>query len=665
MSRAISTKAKSDYENGRTSFINGLLPEKAVQLPTIELIDILSKKLGPAHLRKALSADYVYPSPLRATENTDWMRQTNMVGINVRTIGNFWNMVKYALTLPATQQSIHILPIWEPGVVASLYGMASWNINPEFFSQELYHFQPQLDTVEKQLKVCINILHALGKVVGMDVIPHTDRYSEIVLANPQYFEWLRRADVEIVDHRANLHEAVQEHIYQFLRQFGSADWQLQVPYAAHMIFLDHIPEEWKLRLLFGDKRDYAGRNRRRGMLVDYLYRRGFEPVPATMAPPYRGLEVDPNEDAKTIDEWGRVWRDYRITQPEKMSRVFGPLTRYKLYDRLDDNQDWQIDFSKPRVNVWAYVKKRYSQVQRQFNFDFMRGDMSHVQMRAEGVPAEPVPYYDIHQEVKRAVIKAKPFFSYYAESFLAPPDTMGYGDEIAHLEASEAEVTLGDLQSMVVGGPIFMKEFKRYLEIAEKTDLTPCFTIMTADKDDPRFDEFYVAGNEARLFTGLFLTDIPSYMGLGFESRDTHLQAAPNEHYTKLYVFQIAEGPKATTGPYIWGQNHALFARLNQIRTIAETILPQIESASTKWLKKPGPKSKQIAWTQAEQAKYTFVVNLDLKQVKKDFKIDLNTKNQVQLIFSTRETEQPKFTVEKQQLKIATLNPGECCIFMH
>ena len=82
-------------------------------------------------------------------------------------------------------------------MVSSLYGPASWNLNPEFFSQELYLAEPQLDTVEKQLRAVVNILHLLGKAVGMDVIPHTDRFSEMALANPQHFEWLVRSQTEI------------------------------------------------------------------------------------------------------------------------------------------------------------------------------------------------------------------------------------------------------------------------------------------------------------------------------------------------------------------------------------------------------------------------------------------------------------------------------------
>ena len=100
--------------------------------------------------------------------------------------------------------------------MASLYGVASWNINSEFFSDELYRAMPHLDSVEKQLKVVTNVLHALGKLIGMDVIPHTDRFSEQVLANPRLFEWLQRIDNQITRQENNLHSVVEATIFDYL-----------------------------------------------------------------------------------------------------------------------------------------------------------------------------------------------------------------------------------------------------------------------------------------------------------------------------------------------------------------------------------------------------------------------------------------------------------------
>ena len=621
--RAHAAHLVQHYEEGRYSFIPHLMPETAVHTSTPKLLQILKGRLGNKLLQEALDPGQTIPSPLAGMRSTDWIKYTNMVGINVRTIQSFWNIVKYALTLPEAQQSIHLLPIWEPGVVSSLYGMASWNINPEFFSPELAATLPHLDTVEKQLKAVVNLLHATGRIVGMDVIPHTDRYSEIALANPRHFEWLQRRGAQIINHRANLHEEVEHAIFLFLQAQGLAGDGIEPAKDARHLFSEGYPESARLELLFGAPDDHSRRQQGRTRLVQHLYELGYEPLPATMGPPYRGIEIDTRPEASSVDQEGRIWYDYKISQPQEMSRVFGPLTRYKLYERLDDNRNWEIDFDRPRPETWAYVCRHYDAIQQAFNFDFMRGDMSHVQMRPQGVPAEAGFYYDLHKAVAIHIRKAKPYFGYFAESFLVAPGFIAYGNEIDHLEMADADSTLGDLQSMTVGSPRFLREWRWYLDLLKTRSFAPNFTIMTGDKDDPRFDEFYLRGNEARLFIALFLTDMPSYMALGFECRDPHPTPAPNEHYTKLYVFQLGDGPKATKGPYVWGKNAPLFSHLTRLRLLAEEILPQVSGAETLWLLPPDPTAgtRTIAWTQAGLFRYIFALNLDTEQAARNIKI--------------------------------------------
>lgn len=660
------------YINHENSFIPNLLPEQAVQLSTSDTLQILHQRLGGNTITLALNHQATISSPVAHETSTEWIKTVNMVGINVRTIGSFWNMVKYALTLPAAQSSIHILPIWEVGVVASLYGISSWHINPEFFDEELYHQIPSLDTVEKQLKIAVNFLHAMGKTVGMDVIPHTDRYAQIVLANPHYFEWLQRREVEIIDHRAALHEEVQHLILAFLEKNGPAI-ALDYPKNRKAFFYE-FDEEGRLLVLFGEHRDYGKRLERRNALVQHLYNYGFEPVPATMAPPYRGLAVSTAEDAKVVDKEGRVWRDYVITQPQKMSRVFGPLTRFKLYDRINDNQNWEIDFLHPRKEVWQYVCEQYAHIQQTFHFDFMRGDMSHVQMRPEGVPHKTGLYYDILKTIKNHIQTHTPYFAYFAETFIAPAGEMAYGDEIDHLEFSDADSTLGDLQSLPVDTPAFQQQFRYYLDILESRQVAPNFTLMTGDKDDPRFDSFYLSGNEARYFIATFLGNMPSYMGLGFECRDPHHQPAPNEHYTKLYVFQIDEGPKATQGNYVWGKNGHLFHNITRIKLYAESVHPLIDGHSAKWLLPPDATGhrKVIAWAHHLKGSDTsntflFIVNLDTQKpihhlkipkmdIREDFKFDFST-----LHFIEGEDEVLEFNGINYHLE--SLQPGECRVY--
>ena len=655
------------YTSKQHSFIPGLMPETAVKMPVPELFSILQERLGYQVIDACLNPDVLYESPLSGLQSPVWLKRCNMAGINVRTIHNFWNVVKYALTLPASQRAVHLLPIWEPGVVSSLYGIASWNINPEFFSPELYETFPHLDTVERQLKVTVNVLHAMGKVVGMDVIPHTDRYSEVVQANPQYFEWLQRKGTEITDHSNHLHERVQDAILDFLKKNGSNG--VEYPADRNTFFGDAFGENNRILALFGMLRDYGQRSKRRAALMDHLFRLGFEPVPATMAPPYRGLKTDPT--SITVDGEGREWIDYVIEKPTSMSRVFGPLTRFKFYDNKNDNRDWEIDFEKPNREVWAYFTASYARIAREYSFDFMRGDMSHVQMRAAGVPPQPDEFYDPLRAVRNVIQQEKPHFGYFAESFLGPAGYLAYGDEVDHLEAADADTTLGDLQSMVIGSPEFLQNFRWYLDILATRQVTPSFTLMTGDKDDPRFDKFYVSGNEARLFIGLFLPDMPSYMGLGFECRDKHLSPAPNEHYTKLFVFKISDGPKATKGNYVWGKNTGLFDNLLKIRLFAEDFLPKIAACTTRWLLPPDPTGHQkvIAWTLAERPEYLFIVNLDWELDALNIKIPCPAavagKAVWNMLFSTMECADKALIFNGKNVPVASIRAGEARVYRH
>ena len=651
-------QALQDWAEGKTGHVHDLLPEYALQLPAVQLIRLLDIRLGTKLLNECLDPEITVLSPLANQSDSQWIKRSKMVGVNLRTIGTFWQLVRYVLTLPKHIDSIHLLPIWEPGVVSSLYGMASWQINPEFFSKDLAVHYPQLDTVEKQLKVVINLLHALGKVVGMDVIPHTDRYSEIVLANPRYFEWLRRDDLQIVDHSNRCYQQAEAAIINWLQYLGSADGSPVPMDPRH--FFQETTEAQRLAVLFGLPQEHESRQIRRVRLVDHLYRLGLEPVPATMAPPYRGLEVDPDPEAMTIDDAGRIWRDYRITQPTEMSRVFGPLTRYQLYDRLDDNRDWQIDFEQPRPEVWTYVADNYAQVQAGYNFDFMRGDMSHVQMRPGGPPEAPHRYYDLLGHVKEHIQQRVPYFAYFAESFLVEDDYMGFGNEAQHLVASLAEVTLGNLQSMVPGEEEFLANFRDYLDLQQSSELAPCFTIITGDKDDPRFDKFYRWAVEARFFTALLLPDWPAYYSLGIEQRDVHASPWPNEYYTKLYVFQLKHGPKATTGPYRWGGNMELFHRLDWIQRYVAHIWGDIAAATSRWLLTPAPSSGNavLAWTIGDQ--YLCAVNFGAQSAQVAIPVGKLSGARWGFEFSTHGRTQEDLNVQAdQEVSLPVLQVGE------
>jgi len=650
----------SAYAAGKTSFLPNLLPETALDLPADSVFTILKGRLGD-RVDAALAREHTDPdvpaaelppeiaSPVAGWPDGRWLQTSNMVGINVRTVQTFWRVVKYLLTVPGSIDSVHLLPIWEPGVVDSLYGMASWRLNSEFYDADLAAAVPHLDSAEAQLRAVVNLIHATGRTVGMDVIPHTDRYSEMSLAQPRFFEWLQRQDVRIVDHSDRLHEEVEHEILRWLDEVGPSTLGLSYPTDPAEFFGDDYPEAERLLTLFGSPNDRIGRHTRRAALVAHLASYGYEPVPATMGTPFRKLDVDTRNRGIAIDSDGNTWRDYVLATPNAFSRVFNPLSRYKLYGRKDNNRHWEIDFDRPRPEVFGYVADHYAEVQARFGFDFMRGDMSHVQMRQTGVPGYLDEFYDLLGNVKNQIRERNgvPHFGYFAETFLPPRDVFGFGEELDHLEASDAEVTQGDLQSNALGSPEFMVQFRQYLDIAATRACVPAFTVMTPDKDDPRFDELYQRGNVVRAFVGLFLTDLPSYVALGHEIRDVHLTPWPNEHYTKLFVFHEQGDDnifpsKARRGlSYLWGKNGSLFGAMTKFRLYADNIYATIKARPIRWLLPPDPRAyrTEIAWTQWANPDYVFVANLNTDERVGNFAIpaipDIEPGARLHMEFST------------------------------
>ena len=631
---------EAGFVSGVSSFAVGLRPSDASRLAWSDTLDLLRRRFGDV-VDLALSdaaTDTTRPltelpvgleSPRSNDADSSWLRRSNMAGINVRTVGTFAGVVKYALTLPSFVDSIHLLPIWEPGAVGSLYGIASWNLNTEFFSTEMRDISPHLDTVERQLRAVSNLVHVMGKTIGMDVIPHTDRFSEPTLANPALFEWMRiekRQIVEVGDHVTEAATAVVREWFATMGPAESGSDSVDTP-DIEVAELFSVDESVRLAALFGAPTDRQGRIDRRVSLLRHLKSAGLEPVPATMGVPFRGIQIDPDPDHVVIDDGGLEWPDFVMLEPEFMSRVFSPLARFHLFEGAEDSV-WELDFDRPRRHVWDYVCRHYADAQRVGAFDFMRGDMAHVQMRPGGVPDVVPRHYDILGAVKQHIttVSDTPWFGYFAESFLPARDVFQFGEELDHLEASGADTTLGDLQSTPVGSREHLRVFRRYLDDLDTRRTAPAYTVMTADKDDPRFDEYYLAGNEARMFTALFLPDMPSYTGLGFELRDQRTHPVENERYTKLFVFEESGDSniypsKARFGDeYIWGTNDALFERLTGLRVFAEGILPLVEGRTTRWLIPPDATGLRgtAAWAldaavPGEQA-FAFLVNYDIER---------------------------------------------------
>ncbi len=161
--------------------------------------------------------------------------------------------------------------------------------------------------------------------------------------------------------------------------------------------------------------------------------------------------------------------------------------------------------------------------------------------------------------------------------------------------------------------------------------------MITADKDDPRFDASFFKGNHLRYFIGTFLNTLPSYMSLGFECRGSHFKRNVNEAYTKLYVFQIdddTETDKVTHGPYVWGENYGMFGEFQAIKIHADVILKELENTPSRILSNPSGENFTFAW---ERGDYIFVANLS-SEIALDDKVLQNFTNSHELIYSSKDT---------------------------
>jgi len=194
----INQKVSFGKSTEKSSFHSGVLPEDSIKLNVPETLAKLEEIIGKEAVNNIMSGEQI-DSPLKKVgeQNTDWLKKSKVVGINPRTVKTYFNIAKYAMTFP--EDAVHILPFLNPGDLNCLYNPNNFNYSWEFLDKELseHTFKDKagkavkFDTPEKQLKLCVNILHSLGKKVGFDVMHHTDRFSEVVLTNPEKFYWIK------------------------------------------------------------------------------------------------------------------------------------------------------------------------------------------------------------------------------------------------------------------------------------------------------------------------------------------------------------------------------------------------------------------------------------------------------------------------------------------
>lgn len=648
---------------GTSSFIK-ITPEEAINLDFKKSIKYLEKLIGAQKLKEAFNCEENYPSPVSNCQNSEWLKKVKIIEINPRMCNTFWGIIKYAMTFP--EDAIHLLPLWEAGCDGSMYAPVNWQLNKELIDEDLQKLG--FDTAEKQLKLVVNILHAMNKTIAFDVLPHADRFSEIVFVQPHFFEWIKLNKEKTHQLKYpviclnSLHLDVQKIIINYLKLKGDSFGNSVRGEVLNNFFGEDISEEQRMGILFGNPEN---KNQRRIELIDYVRNEGYETIPVSENMPSRPIIFDKIENNENTN-----WATFKVSgycsknnrHIESRENLFGSITPYKWY-QVDD-EGYPIP-EKPIKEVWDYFLNKIVEFQQEYNFDFIRADMAHIQLAHchQNPEKNLINKKEIWAKIKDEIQAKVPYFGTFAESFLSDYYISAFQD----MENKKFDIVLGFLNYVYIN-----REYFNYIEdyMALDRPFKTCIATMAHDSDLPKHDPVYKSpkANEVRLFTALFL-NLPSYTGMGIETRD--FQPSGDEHYAANFI-------KYQPQKYKWGRNFTFFESLTKMRELYSEIKHVINEQEHCWIETENP--NHIAWLfydkNTKNPSYLFFLNIDIDFSKDEVTIKKLANNKIK--FASKEyfmekvlsnSDNPDLVKNKlkialkDELKIPNITIGDFCVY--
>lgn len=610
------------------------IPEIQIKKPLNVIFKELKNLLGLTEFEKALNLNNSYPSPVQNNQNSSWLKKSKIIGINPRIIKTYFNIVKYAMTFP--EDTIHIMPLWEVGCDGGIYARTNWKLNSQWLDSKLVDLG--YDTPEKQLKLTVNLLHAIGKRVGFDAVGHTDKFSEEVFIVPECFEWIKLDETKTKQIKYQDSEEVytilKETIINFLKINKKANG---VDFDTNFNFFgsETLYEE-RVEILFGT--DLDTRTQRRISLMNYVRENGFETIPVTEHAPCRPitfLGIQQNENGN--------FADFEIKNKDGNAIIFNALTPYRWY-KID--KYGYPDINKPITETFEYFFNKISEFQKEYNFDFLRADMAHNQISHAHISEKKDENYDSEMwKLLKAHIQTKnniPYFSTYAEAFLSKYYIGGYSD----MKNKNFDIVLGTSNFMFLNEE-FVKLIKHYSTIEKNYNFSPCIVSITNDSDKKENNKYHQSplANEIRYFIQLMYSSMAGYTGMGFEIRNNIPQY--DSEFSGAYTNYQADD-------YKWGQNGSLFKTITKIRKIYSQIITE----DTKSVFLSSPSDSSLVWVnyQGNEPKYLFAVNFDGSKENKDIYYEIPS------LLSFKEKKlKPVFSLKSCILKHQTIS-ADCGI---
>lgn len=607
-------------QTNNDKFIN-ITPQDCLKLSFKQSMELLENLIGKEALKQALCLKAQSPLKNKATQH--WFKTAKIIGINPRITKTFWGIVKYAMTFP--EEAIHLMPLCETGD-GSLYVQNSWNINSDFLDPDLK--QMGFDTAELQLKLSINILHAMGKIVGFDCLMHVDNFSEITILNPSCFEWIKlNKDRTAQDFSADT-ENLGKEIEQLLIQ------ELNLPENAFL-----LSEKEREDLIFPIGIDKFSRR----MQIRKLIRdNGYEPIPVVEHAPSRPVEFEKLEHTDTEN-----WAVFNVKDKASHAKIIGSITPYKFY-KIKNGYPLKNQFDKKTVDY--FIKKVYN-FQKEYDFDFLRADMAHNQTAHSHNEEKDMVCPEVWAILKEKIQKDKPYFATFAEAFWGNYYISGIQDMLN----KKFDIVLGELNFKFLNNSYTDLINNYTVDYRAKYPFAPCLTVFTNDGDLPEHDDLYKSqeANDCRFFLSLFLNS-PSYMGMGFETRDLTQQHL--NQYSNYFV-------KKQEKEFLFGQNKKQFENISNMRKLYsryKKILKESDCVTVD----TNDKMQICKYYKFENKKLLFCTNL--APDKNSLKTNLQNFHKAKLIYTNSEYEEiPKeiLKTDNNSFAVNDIYIGECAIY--
>ena len=593
-----------------------MTPQEYLKLSFEHSLELLENLIGKDKLHQALKFETKSP-----VTNNNWHKTAKIIGINPRITKTFWGIVKYAMTFP--ENTIHIMPLFETGD-GSLYVQNSWKINPDFLDKNLTAMG--FETPEKQLKLTVNILHAMGKIVGFDCLPHVDNFSEITILNPTCFEWIKLNKTKTAQDYSIAPEDAGKNIEQLLIK------ELNLP---ENIF--SLSEQERENIIFPEGFD---RFERRMQIRKIIRNNGYEPIPVVEHAPMRPIEFEKSEHNQNED-----WAVFKVKDKAQNAKIIGSITPYKFY-KIKDGYPLKNQFDKNATN---YFINHVYDFQKEYDFDFLRADMAHNQISQSHNEDKDMVCPEIWATLKEKIQNEKPYFATFAESFWGNYYISGIQDMLN----KKFDIVLGNLNFSYLDNNYTEKINKYLSEYRTKYAFSPCLTVFTNDGDLPCHDSLYTSqeANDCRVFLSLFL-NLPSYMGMGFETRD--LTQDCEQKYSNPYV-------KKQQIDFQFGTNELQFKNISNMRNLYSRYKNIIENSE--FVKVETTNNKQLCWYYVlnNNKKLLFCVNLNPE--KNYIETNINNIKQANLIYTNSQYEEIEASNAQNAFVINNIYIGECVIY--